>query len=132
MSRPGKTAGMRHLALNVVRLDECRHFYVDLLGMDVEWNPDADNYYLTSGSDNLALHRTGQTLADAKFQHLDHLGFILNSPEEVSQWHNFLKEEQVKMHSDVRHHRDGAVSFYCEDPDGNRVQMMYHPPISAK
>ena len=34
-----------------------KQFYMDLLGFDVEWEPDADNVYLTSGTDNLALHR---------------------------------------------------------------------------
>ena len=28
-----------------------------LLGFAVEWEPDPDNVYLTSGCDNLALHR---------------------------------------------------------------------------
>jgi len=55
--RPGATAGMSHLALNVSKLDECLDFYSHLLGMVVEWRPDEDNYYLTSGNDNLALHR---------------------------------------------------------------------------
>ena len=34
-----------------------RRFYVDLLGFEIEWEPDADNVYLSSGHDNLALHR---------------------------------------------------------------------------
>ena len=35
-----------------------KRFYVDLLGFEVEWEPDADNVYLSSGIDNLALHRS--------------------------------------------------------------------------
>jgi catechol 2,3-dioxygenase-like lactoylglutathione lyase family enzyme len=56
MQRPTH-AGLRHLALNVRRFDEMKRFYVDLLGFAVEWEPDADNVYLSSGIDNLALHR---------------------------------------------------------------------------
>ena len=56
MQRPTH-AGLRHLALNVHRFDEMKRFYVDLLGFAVEWEPDADNVYLSSGIDNLALHR---------------------------------------------------------------------------
>src|SRR5215510_923980 len=56
MERPEHT-GLRHLALNVRNLDAMKRFYVDLLGYAVEWEPDADNIYLTSGADNLALHR---------------------------------------------------------------------------
>src|SRR6476660_8820567 len=49
--------GLRHLALKVRDLDAMKRFYVDLLGFSVDWEPDADNVYLTSGTDNLALHR---------------------------------------------------------------------------
>src|SRR6266478_5950559 len=56
MQRPTH-AGLRHLALNVQRFDQMKRFYVDLLGFAVEWEPDADNVYLSSGIDNLALHR---------------------------------------------------------------------------
>src|SRR5919204_4503550 len=57
MERPTH-AGLRHLALNVRELDAMKRFYVDLLGFAVEWEPDSDNIYLTSGVDNLALHRS--------------------------------------------------------------------------
>jgi catechol 2,3-dioxygenase-like lactoylglutathione lyase family enzyme len=57
MDRPPPHAGLRHLALNVRDLDAMKRFYVDLLGFAVEWEPDADNVYLSSGIDNLALHR---------------------------------------------------------------------------
>ena len=56
LQRPSH-AGLRHLALNVRHLDAMKRFYVDLLGFAVEWEPDADNVYLSSGIDNLALHR---------------------------------------------------------------------------
>ena len=129
-TRPEKTAGMRHLALNVVRLDDCVDFYTRLLAMSIEWQPDADNYYLTSGNDNLALHRATNTV-DAAAQSLDHLGFIIDTAEEVIHWFNFLKQENVEMLTQVKDHRDGARSFYCRDPDGNAVQIIYHPPLSA-
>ena len=51
------TSGMHHVALHVIDLEACENFYVSLLGMQVEWRPDADSVYLCSGSDNLALHR---------------------------------------------------------------------------
>ena len=43
MKRPEATAGLRHVALNVKNLEACERFYVELLGMQVEWRPDADN-----------------------------------------------------------------------------------------
>ncbi len=130
MNRPAQHLGMRHLALFVDDLAAVEHFYVKLLGMDVEWRPDEDNVYLTSkGHDNLALHRKQPDLNTSGGQKLDHLGFIMNNADEVDQWFDFLKHHGVQMLTEPRRHRDGATSFYCMDPDGNRVQMIHHPPI---
>ncbi|MDH5180511.1 MAG: VOC family protein [Gammaproteobacteria bacterium] len=128
MNRPPPTAGMRHLALYVQDMQACEHFYTGLLGMRVEWRPDPDNVYLTSGNDNLALHRATQPVDGP--QRLDHLGFILDKPADVDAWYTFLLEHQISMKTKPKTHRDGARSFYCLDPDGNTVQMIFHPPIS--
>lgn len=131
MQRPPVTGGMRHLALNVIKLEAAERFYVELLGMKVEWRPDPDNIYLCSGCDNLALHRATYEAHVAHGQRLDHLGFILRTPEDVDAWHAFLRTHEVPMDQPPKTHRDGARSFYCFDPDGNRVQMIYHPPVAA-
>ena len=54
--RPHPTSGMRHVALFVPDFDAACHFYIELMGMAVEWQPDPDNIYLCSGNDNVALH----------------------------------------------------------------------------
>ena len=131
MERPAATMGMHHVALNVRDLEVCEYFYVQLLGMTVEWRPDADNVYLTSGNDNLALHRvTGGGPAIAG-QRLDHIGFFIASPEQVDDWHDFLRENDVEIKALPRTHRDGARSFYCADPEGTIVQVIFHPPMVA-
>ena len=134
-ARPGKTKGMRHVALFVQNFEACEKFYVELLGMDVEWRPDNDNVYLTSGNDNLALHRAAEDRGgnqDGKaMQRLDHIGFIIASMDEVDLWFEYLSANQVTMRNEPRTHRDGARSFYCYDPDGTAVQIIYHPPISG-
>jgi catechol-2,3-dioxygenase len=43
----------------------------------------------------------------------------------------FFKQESVAMIAQVKHHRDGVCSFYCRDPDGNAVQIIYRRPLSA-
>lgn len=129
MLRPSRTGGLRHVALTVENLAECEHFYVELLGMDVEWRPDANNVYLTSGNDNLALHR-GDNINTQPVQKLDHIGFIIPTPDQVDAWYAFLDHHQVAIRQPPRTHRDGARSFYCYDPAGTVVQIIYHPPIS--
>jgi len=131
-SRPAPTAGLRHVALYAQNFAALEHFYVELLGMTVEWRPDPANVYLTSGGDNLALHRASADFAPSKSQRLDHIGFIIRTPEQVDAWHEFLRQHDVPIKAPPRTHRDGARSFYCADPDGNVVQMIYHPPIAGK
>jgi catechol 2,3-dioxygenase-like lactoylglutathione lyase family enzyme len=129
MDRPSH-AGLRHLALNVRDVAAMQRFYVDLLGFAVEWKPDADNVYLSSGIDNLALHRaTG--LVGAEGGVLDHLGLIVRSPADVDRWAAFLEAQGVTLDATPRTHRDGARSCYFRDPEGNRIQIIHHPPIST-
>ncbi len=127
--RPKPTGGLRHVALFLNDFEACEHFYTELMGMRLEWRPDPDNLYLSSGNDNLALHRA-EGVDMSGFQRLDHIGFIIESPEQVQVWYEFLLAHGVKMKTSPRQHRDGATSFYCFDPDGNTVQIIYHPPIS--
>ena len=121
--------GLRHLALNVRELDAMKRFYVDMLGFEVEWEPDSDNVYLSSGRDNLALHRRtgGAPVASP----LDHFGVIVKTADDVDRWAAFLESRGVTLDAKPKTHRDGARSCYFSDPDGNKVQIIHHPPISG-
>ena len=136
MDRPSH-AGLRHLALNVRDLAAMKRFYVDVLGFAIEWEPDPDNVYLTSGIDNLALHcstslMAGHASAMTDRGSLDHLGLIVRSADDVDAWAAYLEEHGVKLDARPRTHRDGARSCYFSDPDGNKVQIIHHPPIAQK
>jgi len=133
MPRPSHL-GLRHLALNVRRMAAMKAFYVELLGFQVEWEPDPENVYLTSGRDNLALHQAGAGQAPGTDTPgaLDHLGLIVASADAVDQWAAFLESKGVALDMGPTTHRDGARSCYFRDPDGNRVQIIHHPPISGR
>ena len=129
--------GLRHLALGVRQLEAMKRFYVDVLGFEVEWEPDADNVYLSSGIDNLALHRSTSLAAsgsagEGRASALDHFGLIVRSPADVDAWAAFLESRGVTLDAKPRTHRDGARSCYFKDPDGNSIQIIHHPPISQK
>lgn len=121
--------GLRHLALSIRVFEETKHFYVDVLGFQIEWEPDADNVYLTSGSDNLALHRAPPARAIRETA-LDHVGILVQYAEHVDAWATYLQRRGVKLTSGPRTHRDGARSLCFLDPDGNQIQIIHHPPIS--
>jgi catechol 2,3-dioxygenase-like lactoylglutathione lyase family enzyme len=127
MKKPKPHAGLHHVALYVKNLEACVQFYTALLGMKLVWQPDADNFYLSSGNDNLALHRAPPAFNPAPHQRLDHIGIFLDGSHDVDEWHDYLRANQVEIKAAPKDHRDGTRSFYCADPDGNTVQIIYYP-----
>ncbi len=125
------TLGLRHLALNVADISASVEFYLSLFGMQIVWQPDAENAYLSSGCDNLALHKMTSPLTQAN-QPLDHFGFLVQTPEDVDRAAEVLTAHQVRLRQPPRTHRDGSRSLYCFDPDGNVIQVLYEPTLSAQ
>jgi len=122
--------GLRHVALNVRDIRKSLEFYTSVMGMALEWMPDEDNAYLTSGSDNLALHRLAADADTEVGQTLHHIGFVVRTPEDVDQWAERIRKAGVPLAAEPKTHRDGARSFYFYDPDKILIQLIYHPPIS--
>src|SRR6185503_11474337 len=125
---PMPLLGLRHLALRVKDPQASKRFYQDCFEMRVVWEPDPDNVYLSSGPDNLALHRDAAAGPGA----LDHLGFIVDAPEEVDRLAERFRAQGVTLAVEPRDHRDGSRSFYCLDPDGLRIQVLFEPTLSRQ
>ncbi len=131
MSTLPRPIRLRHVALNVSDVARAEAFYVGVIGFTVEWRPDPENLYLRLGADNLALHRAdADAIADQAGQRLAHIGIAVENIEDVDPWAAHMKAHGIAMLAEPRTHRDGARSFYCADPDGNAVQVLYHPPIT--
>jgi len=124
--------GIRHVALNVRDVQKSVEFYSKVLGMTLEWLPDPENAYLTSGEDNLALHQLPPGQEPGPVQTVHHIGFVVRRPEDVDEWADRLRQLGVRLAAEPKTHRDGARSFYFHDPDGLLIQLIYHPPISNK
>jgi catechol 2,3-dioxygenase-like lactoylglutathione lyase family enzyme len=135
-SGPPPTKGIRHIALFVRDMGRMEAFYRDVLGYAEEWRPSPEELYLTRGSDNLALHVAAHLAAAAQDEpresRLDHLGLLMSRPEDVDAWAAWLETRGVALDTRPRSHRDGARSFYARDPEGNRIQFIWHPPIADK
>ncbi len=125
------TQGLRHVALNVADVDISVEFYTSLFRMQVVWRPDSENAYLSSGCDNLALHKAATDNGSAG-QRLDHLGFIVTEPDGVDRAAETLVARNIPLLKAPRTHRDGSRSLYFADPDGNVIQVLYEPTLSAQ
>ena len=124
---------MRHVALKVKNVAQSKTFYQEILGMDVVWEPDAENVYLSSGCDNIAIHAVSANFAaSAEEKQLDHLGFIVESTERVKELEQEFIAKGVRIVHPFKAHRDGSASFYCADPDGIMIQMLYEPHLSMQ
>lgn len=124
---------MRHIALKVRSVAQSKMFYQNILGMDVVWEPDAQNVYLSSGCDNIAIHEVSENfLKTAEEKQLDHLGFVVESVERVAELETEFRSRGVTIVHPFKIHRDGSASFYCADPDGVVIQMLYEPTLSPQ
>jgi catechol 2,3-dioxygenase-like lactoylglutathione lyase family enzyme len=125
--------GLRHIALKVKDIKRSKAFYQDTFGMQVVWEPDVQNVYLSSGSDNLALHEISTDMEPLSAnQLLDHFGFIVDKAETVRELEKRFRAKGVKIIHPFKIHRDGSASFYCADPDGIVIQMLYEPHLSPQ
>ncbi len=104
--------------------------------MQVEWEPDPKTVYVTSldsdgpGLDNLALHQADAPLH--KPGSLNHIGFFVPNLDDVDEWYAHIKHHGAKVVKEIKTHRDGARSFYFEDPDGIVIQILYHIPVAKR
>jgi catechol 2,3-dioxygenase-like lactoylglutathione lyase family enzyme len=125
--------GMRHIALKVRDVARAKKFYREILGMDVVWEPDPQNLYLSSGCDNIAIHGVPEEFVTrAEERQLDHLGFVVESVERVKTLEQEFRAQGVTIVHPFKIHRDGSASFYCADPDGIVIQMLYEPQLSSQ
>lgn len=125
-----KTRGMRHLALRVSNLERSKQFYIRTFGMKLVWQPDPENAYLSSGCDNLALHRGDYLNAADPGQTLDHLGFIVADKSDLESGYSQAQAAGLDIVHPLKDHRDGSASFYIRDPDGVVIQLLFEPTIS--
>ena len=127
--------GLRHLALRVTDIRQSRAFYECYFGMHVVWQPDPDHIYLSSGTDNLALHQVPagevENYKNPCCRFMDHFGFVVETPEAVDRMFEWIERSGARIVRRPRRHRDGAYSFYLADPDGNTIQVLYEPTISG-
>ena len=124
---------MRHIALKVTDVARSKGFYREMFGMDVVWEPDPQNIYLSTGCDNIALHEISPGLAaGATEKQLDHLGFVVESIARVKELEQEFAARGVRIVHPFKVHRDGSASFYCADPDGIVIQLLYEPGLSAQ
>ena len=109
-----------HIAIRVKDLERAKSFYLSL-GMKLIWD-DEDWCYLETVSNRDGLALLGQGYKSAG----PHFAFHFIDKEEIQQVHLNLAASGIKV-GPMHDHRDGTSSFYLQDPEGNWLEMLYHP-----
>ncbi len=104
-----------HLNIDVKDLERSRRFYVDLLGMEVNWSV-ADMVALRAGEFDFFISQAARERALA----VDalHFGFRLRDRAELDAWETALRAKGVAASE-----RRGEDAFYVKDPDGYTVEF---------
>lgn len=55
-----------------------------------------------------------------------HLGFCLNSSEEVFNIHNKMKSNNENIVREMKTSENQFASFFVKDPDGNKIEVSWH------
>ena len=103
---------LHHVAIRVKDMDRAVSYYMSL-GFNCEWESDDWSYF----EEGIALLGPGYDRADP------HVAFYLQTHDELkAKW----KELMDQGYSCCRpyKHRDGSVSFYTRDPEGNQLEFI--------
>jgi len=91
--------------------------------------PDGENVYLSSGSDNLALHQDPHAAPGGALEPPGLPGGDAGRGPRGSR--SASARAACRSRAAPATHRDGSVSCYCRDPDGNLIQVLYLSGIEA-
>src|SRR4030095_5782997 len=108
---PTLLLGLRHVALNVRSVRRSMNFYSTVLGMKLEWMPDEQNAYLTSGTDNLALHELPEGHQPGPVQLIHHIGFLVRQPQDVDEWAERIRANGIHLAAEPKTHRRRCQIF---------------------
>jgi catechol-2,3-dioxygenase len=122
-----------HVGLYARDLEGLRDFYRDTLGLQVS-DEDLDFGIVFMSSDPeqehhmLALAR-GRTTDDS-VQMVQQVSWIVDSVEELREYHEKLRDAGVRVQSEVTH--GNSISIYFFDPEGNRNEVYYKTGLPAE
>jgi catechol 2,3-dioxygenase-like lactoylglutathione lyase family enzyme len=147
LDRPFKIRRLGHFGFNVEQLEECRHFYGDLLGFTISdkadfsgapWFPKdaglngSHGYFMRYGTDHHAMVLFSKKLmdhrADRKFEPevtINQITWQCGSLKEILDAHSYFEEQQVRIQRVGRDMPGSNWHVYVYDPDGHTTELYY-------
>ena len=126
-------ARLGHVGLHVNDLEKQKHFYHDILGLQItDEDPALGMVFLSARPEEehheFLLCKGRNVGQDAML--LQQVSFRCNSLDDVVGFYRRFKEHDVKFDMIVSH--GNAVGIYCYDPEGNRCEVYWNTGLKAR
>jgi catechol 2,3-dioxygenase-like lactoylglutathione lyase family enzyme len=126
--------GIRHVAIAVHDLERALRFYRDVMGFADYHVGDRDWAMLKregTGLSLIAIPRDKPVGAGGRGSHPAHFGVSFGSPAEVDAFRARLEKQGIGPLGVTKRHRDGSYGFYLTDSEGNPLECIFIPYVSA-
>lgn len=121
-----KPSGLNHITIRVNEIERSEEFYGEVLGFElVRKMGRSMAVYKIGGEDTLVIVEA-ETSYDPNSRdfRVDHIGFYLDSPKQVDEMAEYLRDREVTILSGPANRKKGRFVF-ASDPDGNMIEFFY-------
>lgn len=121
-----KPTGINHLTFRVNRIEPSKDFYGRILGFQLIREMGESMAVYKVGEEDTLVIVEAETSYDPNSRdfRVDHIGFYLNSAEEVDEMATYLRDQEVTILSGPANRKKGRFVF-ASDPDGNLIEFLF-------
>ena len=119
-------SGINHMTIRVNEIERSEEFYGKILGFELVRKMGQSMAVYKIGKEDTLVIVEAETSYDPNSRdfRVDHIGFYLDSPEEVDEMATYLRDHEVTILSGPANRKKGLIVF-ASDPDGNMIEFFY-------
>jgi catechol 2,3-dioxygenase-like lactoylglutathione lyase family enzyme len=119
-------SGINHITIRVNKIERAEEFYGDILGFELVRKMGQSMAVYKVGKEDTLVIVEAETSYDPNSRdfRVDHIGFYLDSADQVDEMADYLKKNEVSILSGPANRKKGRFLF-ISDPDGNMIEFFY-------